>query len=293
MHLDTTLRRIATGQATRDEVAEYFTELERQTREAVLSDPRGRKIASKPNGYAAFDPGYPDGVVCHVPALGGSGALDGHLCAAAFMREGAGASSNVLVCWPSGKWLVPVHPMMPSWHTGDPDGKAGPAPDYNRRRVGVDVISPGPLQRLDGDWYRPGKLVRREGKPGWWWATSVRQGKPVREWPIRKLDGTRLDMSEVADYETDRERWPFGLRYWHAPTEDQLSSLLLLLRALMILHPTIRIDRIVGHSALAPGKRVDPGPQVPLDRMRDFLGIGGDLTRWVETEGEGGREVER
>jgi AmpD protein len=54
-------------------------------------------------------------------------------------------------------------------------------------------------------------------------------------------------------------------------TEGQLAVLTELCIKLMQRYPLITSDRIVGHSDIAPGRKVDPGPLFPWGPFRDAL----------------------
>ena len=54
----------------------------------------------------------------------------------------------------------------------------------------------------------------------------------------------------------------------------QYESLTVLTRLLMNTYPAITLDRIVGHSDIAPGRKTDPGPHFDWLRFREKLGPG-------------------
>ena len=54
-------------------------------------------------------------------------------------------------------------------------------------------------------------------------------------------------------------------------TERQYRSLQELCFILMKRFPLITLERIVGHSDIAPGRKVDPGPLFPWERLRAAL----------------------
>jgi len=54
-------------------------------------------------------------------------------------------------------------------------------------------------------------------------------------------------------------------------TERQFCSLQELCLLLMKRFPLITPERIVGHSDIAPGRKVDPGPLFPFERLREAL----------------------
>jgi N-acetylmuramoyl-L-alanine amidase len=60
--------------------------------------------------------------------------------------------------------------------------------------------------------------------------------------------------------------------WWHAYTEQQIERVSDLVKLLIETYP---ISVIVGHEEIAPGRKTDPGPAFPLDRLRDrWLGVG-------------------
>ncbi len=57
----------------------------------------------------------------------------------------------------------------------------------------------------------------------------------------------------------------------HPITERQYRSLQELCHLLMKRFPLISLERIVGHSDIAPGRKMDPGPLFPWERLRAAL----------------------
>lgn len=60
----------------------------------------------------------------------------------------------------------------------------------------------------------------------------------------------------------DHEDW------WHVYSEEQISSVYELCRQLV---KTYNIRHILGHEEISPGRKSDPGPAFPLDKLRDRL----------------------
>lgn len=56
--------------------------------------------------------------------------------------------------------------------------------------------------------------------------------------------------------------------YWHAYTEAQIQATFSLCQALCQHYP---IHTIVGHEEISPGRKTDPGPAFPLDKLRQRL----------------------
>jgi len=92
---------------------------------------------------------------------------------------------------------------------------------------------------------------------------------------------------------------PFGERAWHAGasvyqgrencndfsigvelegtdevpyTDAQYEQLAALVQALLAAYPTLSLDRLTGHSDIAPGRKTDPGPAFDWARLRAQLG---------------------
>jgi N-acetylmuramoyl-L-alanine amidase len=65
-------------------------------------------------------------------------------------------------------------------------------------------------------------------------------------------------------------------RYWQPYGEAQIQALIVLLKDLVKRHD-LPIDSIIGHSDIAPQRKVDPGPLFPWKRLADA-----GLIRWPE-----------
>ena len=200
----------------------------------------------------------PSGAVVHVPALAGRSALDGVDLCRRFLRRDGSSSTHLVVDWPSGDLLVCVTPRNRAWHAG----KA-----WNHTHMGIDVVSPGPL--------------RRAAAGGW----TVPHGKKPR---VLLPDGAQLPDADVISFPGSRRRdRPWGLEFWHLITQDQIRGLALGLRLLRLCHPeTLDPAAVVRHADVAPGRRADPGPCVPLEQVRDWAWSSLDLDALVRVAPE-------
>lgn len=58
----------------------------------------------------------------------------------------------------------------------------------------------------------------------------------------------------------------------HIPfTEEQYKELAAVTRQIIASYPKIKVDRIVGHSDIAPGRKTDPGPAFDWQKYRQLL----------------------
>ena len=58
-------------------------------------------------------------------------------------------------------------------------------------------------------------------------------------------------------------------RYWHTFTNIQINMCQWLCAALKVEYPGIK--HILGHDDIAPGRKQDPGPAFPMERVRNLL----------------------
>lgn len=250
---DSPLGLVARGQGDRSAALAALDTLHARTREQVgayLAEARGRKglLAKRLIGQPGWPEGSPKGAVVHVPALWGKVALDTLDNVRRFMLAGPShnVSTHLVIGWPDGALFCCVHPKDRAWHAGR----------ANQTSVGFDLVSPGPLVRAtDGSWRR-------------WDGNGD---------PIVRPDGTPLADDDVLDFGPERAGWPWGYRFWHLPTPEQVLGLALALRLARLLHPTMRPELVVRHADLAPANRVDPGPGVPLEAVRAWAWSDEDL----------------
>ncbi len=77
---------------------------------------------------------------------------------------------------------------------------------------------------------------------------------------------------------------PNGLKYHEYP-KDQIDAVIKLVREVVTRHG-IRPDRVLGHSDIAPARKVDPGPTFPWKRLADE-----GLITWPEASAVARRRV--
>ncbi|UII31351.1 N-acetylmuramoyl-L-alanine amidase [Fulvivirga ulvae] len=116
-----------------------------------------------------------------------------------------------------------------AWHAGKSSYKGRSG--FNNFSIGIEIDNAGVLEKV-GDKYK-----------AWF--------------------GSLYSESEVVQATHRNEASP---RYWHTYTEEQISKIFELCEALMDRYPTI--TSILGHEEISKGRKQDPGPAFPLDRLR-------------------------
>lgn len=107
-----------------------------------------------------------------------------------------------------------------------------------------------------------------ENRRAWHAGDSVWQG---RTW----LNASSLGIEIVNPGYTDDAS---GRRTWHPYSEAQIELLIALLKDIRERHG-LTVDSIIGHSDVAPQRKVDPGPQFPWQRL-----AAAGLVRWPTAE---------
>lgn len=77
--------------------------------------------------------------------------------------------------------------------------------------------------------------------------------------------GGRYKAAQVVEATHRNETAP---RYWHTYSEAQISCVFAVCTALVAHYG---IKHVVGHEEIAPGRKTDPGPAFPLDKLRAYL----------------------
>ncbi len=116
-----------------------------------------------------------------------------------------------------------------AWHAGV--SAWGERTGFNKYSLGIEIVNPGNLTPV-GDMYQ-----------AWY--------------------GTLYPSDKVLKAVHRNETKP---RYWHIYTQEQITAVLQLC---MLLKTQYGIQFILGHEEIAPGRKLDPGPAFPLNRLRD------------------------
>jgi N-acetylmuramoyl-L-alanine amidase len=118
-----------------------------------------------------------------------------------------------------------------AWHAGESSWL-----DRNRLNpysIGIEIVNAGRLEK-SGDRWR-----------AWFGRTYGEE-----------------DVVKAVHRNEKRETW------WHRFTEEQITATMELCKEIMN-HYKIRY--ILGHEEISPGRKIDPGPAFPLDKIRDRL----------------------
>lgn len=119
-----------------------------------------------------------------------------------------------------------------AWHAGS--STYGSRSGYNRFSIGIELDNPGRLKRTEG-----GEYIASFG----------------RKYPPEQVI--------AATHRNERRE-----SFWLAYTEPQLEAAFELCSVLCAHYP---VREILGHEEIAPGRKDDPGPAFPLDRLRQRL----------------------
>ncbi len=104
---------------------------------------------------------------------------------------------------------------------------------FNNFSIGIEMVNSGPL---------------------------TKSGNVFRSWY-----GEAFSPTEVIEAVHRNETRP---RYWHIYTPEQIETVTELCQLLI---DTYGLKYILGHEEIAPGRKLDPGPAFPLDKLRDRL----------------------
>ncbi len=129
-----------------------------------------------------------------------------------------------------------VYQLVPfdtiAWHAGKSSYKGRHG--YNKFSIGIEIDNAGPLTK-SGNQYMT-------------WFGDSRQPEEVVEARHR---------NEAKD------------RYWERYTKAQIDRVEQICELLFEKYPAM--DSILGHEEIAPGRKQDPGPAFPLDKIRNLL----------------------
>jgi N-acetylmuramoyl-L-alanine amidase len=158
---------------------------------------------------------------------------------AGFERPASKASAH-LVLDLDGTFTQMVPFDRQAWHAGKSSWKGREG--CNKFSIGIEICNPGPVFRNADGWEDVNKRT---------WLGGVEAHDPPPKFP---------------------KNWV----RWASYTEAQLVALEVVCRELC---REYGITEIVGHSDVAPGRKMDPGPAFPMDRIRRAAGVDGEPTK--------------
>lgn len=118
-----------------------------------------------------------------------------------------------------------------AWHAGKSSWEDRSG--LNKYSIGIELDNPGRLEKRESGYFT-------------WFGTKVPEENVVKAVHRNETEAT----------------------YWHSFTEQQISACEDLCRLLIENYP---VTTILGHEEISPGRKVDPGPAYPLDKLRDRL----------------------
>lgn len=118
-----------------------------------------------------------------------------------------------------------------SWHAGESSWLDRNG--INKFSIGIEIVNAGRLEKSGNTW---------------------------RSWFGKSFSEDEVVFAKHRN--EDHKSW------WHLYTEEQISASYELCNQLM---KTYKIRYILGHEEISPGRKSDPGPAFPLDKLRERL----------------------
>ncbi len=113
------------------------------------------------------------------------------------------------------------------------------------------------------------------GKSEWQgqkWLNTVAVGIEICNWgPLTKKGNRFLNWAGSKYHKKYPEPVYINDKYWEPYSDFQYETVAALCSMLIDKFPDINIDRIFGHSNVAPGRKIDPGPAWEWERFRNLL----------------------
>lgn len=150
---------------------------------------------------------------------------------ARWLCDPAAKASAHVVIGPKGEITQLVPFDTIAWHAGKSSWNGRNG--LNSYSIGIEIDNPGRLEKREQGYYT-------------WFGTPV--------------------SPDLVTYVTHRnEQTP---AYWQSYTQEQIDATEALC---MLLMSQYQITMILGHEEISPGRKVDPGPAFPLDKLRNNL----------------------
>ncbi len=148
-----------------------------------------------------------------------------------FLDETVKASAHVLID-KDGK-VVQMAPFTEiTWHAGKSAWHDRTA--LNNYAIGIEIVNAGRLEKSGSTSYRS------------WFGRSYPENEVVEA--VHRNESTPT--------------------FWERYTEEQIEAAYTVCKSLI---NTYSIHHILGHEEISPGRKIDPGPAFPLDKLRERL----------------------
>ncbi len=118
-----------------------------------------------------------------------------------------------------------------AWHAGV--SSYGNRTGFNKYSIGIEIVNPGNLNKVGNEYQA-------------WYGTKYPEEKVLKA----------IHRNETKP------------RYWYIYSAEQIETVMLICK---LLTQTYSIKYILGHEEIAPGRKIDPGPAFPLNRLRDKI----------------------
>lgn len=136
-----------------------------------------------------------------------------------------------LILGRDGKWIQLMPFNKITWHAGE--SKWRDKVGFNNYSIGIEIVNAGPLEKTTA------------GYKTWY--------------------GSIVPTSEVIKAKHSNEKVE---RYWHTYTEKQIEEFI---KVASLLKEEYGLSFLLGHSDVAPGRKIDPGPAFPIDYIRNTI----------------------
>jgi N-acetylmuramoyl-L-alanine amidase len=151
---------------------------------------------------------------------------------AAFRKPALRASAH-LVLDLDGSWTQMVSFNRQAWHAGESEWEG--RPKLNTWSLGIEIVNPGPVF--------PGETV------------TIDYNRRTWKGGHKLADPARLP-----------PKCPPTWKHWATYTAEQIAALESVCR---LLATEYKLRAIVAHSDIAPGRKFDPGPMLPIEQIRE------------------------
>ncbi len=193
----------------------------------------GVNFKQTPKVSGKFSSGLPDTIIIHYTA--------GHktdVAVRVLTKPNIRASAHMVVGM-DGEIVQLADLNEITWHAGKSayDLPTGYRTSFNKYSIGIEISNPGYMKKV-GDKYKP-----------WYDGYLVGEDMIVKKKHRNKVTRATL---------------------WHKYPEVQVEKVFEICKAICEKYP---IKFILGHEEVSPGRKTDPGPAFPLEKLREETGV--------------------